>query len=45
MSSSRHFGNRKKKSILGKGSTQGLDHIALPAEKECVINVKEQQKK
>ena len=42
-----HTKKKKKKVILiiDKGPKQGLDHIALTAEKEYSINFNEQQKK
>ena len=46
MSSSMHTKKKKKDIlILDKGPIQGLDHIALTAEKEYSINFNEQQKK
>ena len=46
MSSSGHVDNGKKDIlILGKGPTQGLDNTTLTADKENVINYKEEQKK
>ena len=45
MSSSRKIDNRKKDIlILGKGPTQGLEHT-LSAEKICLINFTENNKK
>ena len=45
MSSSSHIDNRKKDTlVLGKGPTQGIEHI-LTAEKMYSINFKEKYKK
>ena len=45
MSSSVHADNKKKKLILGKGPTQGLDGTTVTAEKLHSINFTENNKK